>query len=214
MDPERPDATLKVGMVGNAAVGKTSLMVKYCENKYDEDYNQTLGVNFMEKTIKIKSKNILLSIWDLGGKAEFVKMLPLVCDEAKAILFLFDLTRLESLAQVKQWYKHTRTLNRGAQPYLIGTKYDLFVQEPEEYQIDITAQARKYAKTMKAPLIFCSVQASINVKKIFYLILSKFLNVNLKIEEIKQVGYPLLEYTSWRLQGESQGHPDGDTEKT
>lgn len=62
----------------------------------------------MEKTIKVKNKNILFSIWDLGGKAEFVKMLPLVCDEASAILFIFDLTRVDSLASVKQWYKHSR----------------------------------------------------------------------------------------------------------
>lgn len=199
------DATVKVGMVGSAAVGKTSLMVKYVLNKYDEDYNQTLGVSFMEKTMKIKNKNILFSIWDLGGKAEFMKMLPLVCDEAEAILFIFDLTRVDTLAAIKQWFKHSRGLNRSAQPFLIGTKYDLFMQESEEYQADMTAQARKYAKSMKAPLIFCSVQASINIKKIFNLILARYLNVNLKIEEIKEVGYPILEYTSWRLQGDPGG---------
>jgi len=199
------DATIKVGMVGSAAVGKTSLMVKYVENKYDEDYNSTLGVSFMEKPIKIKNKTILFSLWDLGGKAEFMKMLPLVCDEAEAILFLFDLTRLETLGSVRQWYKHARANSRQFQPYLIGTKYDLFVQHEEDYQKDVTNQARKYAKSMKAPLIFCSVQASINIKKIFNLILSRYLGVNLKIEEITAYGYPILQYSGWRLQGDAQG---------
>ena len=54
-------------MVGDAQTGKTSLMVKYVEGSFDEDYIQTLGVNFMEKTVSIRNANITFSIWDLGG---------------------------------------------------------------------------------------------------------------------------------------------------
>lgn len=49
-------------------VGKTTLMVKYVENKFDEDYIQTLGVNFMEKSITLRNTEITFSIWDLGGQ--------------------------------------------------------------------------------------------------------------------------------------------------
>lgn len=69
---------VKVGMVGDSQIGKTSLMVKYVEGSFDEDYIQTLGkfrnrqkfmtgVNFMEKTIAIRNTEITFSIWDLGG---------------------------------------------------------------------------------------------------------------------------------------------------
>lgn len=51
-------------------VGKTTLMVKYVENKFDEDYIQTLGVNFMEKSITLRNTEITFSIWDLGGQSE------------------------------------------------------------------------------------------------------------------------------------------------
>jgi len=54
-------------MVGDPQIGKTSLMVKYVEGKFNEDYIQTLGVNFMEKTIELKNAEITFSIWDLGG---------------------------------------------------------------------------------------------------------------------------------------------------
>ena len=70
MRPERgPDTEpgSQVGMVGDAQTGKTSLMVKYVEGSFDEDYIQTLGVNFMEKTVSIRKVNITFSIWDLGG---------------------------------------------------------------------------------------------------------------------------------------------------
>ena len=57
---------VKVGMVGDAAIGKTSLMVKYVEGNFNEDYIQTLGVNFMEKSIALRNTDITFSIWDLG----------------------------------------------------------------------------------------------------------------------------------------------------
>ena len=57
-------------MVGDSQIGKTSLMVKYVEGSFDEDYIQTLGVNFMEKTITVRRTTITFSIWDLGGQRE------------------------------------------------------------------------------------------------------------------------------------------------
>ena len=57
---QRNAVVLKVGMVGDARVGKTTLMVKYVENKLDEDYIQTLGVNFLEKTVTLRNNDITL----------------------------------------------------------------------------------------------------------------------------------------------------------
>lgn len=99
-------------MVGEAQIGKTSLMVKYVENRFDEDYIQTLGVNFMEKIVMLKNTEITFSIWDLGGQREFTNMLPLVCNDAVVILFMFDLTRDSTLRGIKDWYKQVRGLNR------------------------------------------------------------------------------------------------------
>ena len=91
---------------------KTSLMVKYVEGSFDEDYIQTLGVNFMEKTISVRRTTITFSIWDLGGQREFVNMLPLVCNDAVAILFMFDLSRKSTLNSVKEWYRQARGFNK------------------------------------------------------------------------------------------------------
>jgi Gtp-binding protein of the ras superfamily involved in termination of M-phase len=150
---------IKVGMVGDAQIGKTSLMVKYVEGSWDEDYIQTLGwwrvpkrvkanadcltgVNFMEKTISIRNTEITFSIWDLGGQREFVNMLPLVCNDAVAILFMFDLTRKSTLNSIKEWYRQGRGFNKTAIPFLIGTKYDHFVNFPREDQEEISTQVR------------------------------------------------------------------------
>ena len=111
-------------------------MVKYVEGSFDEDYIQTLGayspridihhcledvaenispfqgVNFMEKTISVRRTTITFSIWDLGGQREFVNMLPLVCNDAVAILFMFDLSRKSTLNSVKEWYRQARGFNK------------------------------------------------------------------------------------------------------
>ncbi|CAG8434690.1 12383_t:CDS:10 [Ambispora gerdemannii] len=175
---------LKVGMVGDSQIGKTSLMVKYVEGSFDEDYIQTLGVNFMEKTISIRNTEITFSIWDLGGQREFVNMLPLVCNDAMAILFMFDLSRKSTLNSIKEWYRQARGFNKIAIPFLIGTKYDHFATFPNEEKEEITKQARRFASVMKAPLIFCSTSHSINVQKIFKIVLSKVFDLKCTIPEI------------------------------
>lgn len=136
----RNHVVIKVGMVGDAQIGKTSLMVKYVEGSWDEDYIQTLGVNFMEKTISIRNTEITFSIWDLGGQREFVNMLPLVCNDAVAILFMFDLTRKSTLNSIKEWYRQGRGFNKTAIPILVGTKYDHFVNFPAQDQEEISNQ--------------------------------------------------------------------------
>lgn len=79
-------------------------------------------------------------------------------------------------------------------PLLVGTKYDEFVNLSDADQEEITRQARKYAKVMKAPLVFCSTAESINVQKIYKIVLAKVFDLNCTLTEISDVGGPILEY--------------------
>jgi GTP-binding protein of the ras superfamily involved in termination of M-phase len=94
-------------------------------------------------------------------------MLPLVCNDAVAILFMFDLTRKTTLNSVKEWYRQARGFNKASRwpgtgliadaqtaiPVLIGTKYDTFAGFPREEQEEITKQAKRFSKAMHAPLV-------------------------------------------------------------
>jgi len=186
--------TVKLGMVGDAQVGKTSLMVKYVDGTFDEDYIQTLGVNFMEKMVSVRNTEITFTIWDLGGQKEFLNMLPLVCNDALAILFIFDLTRKSTLVSIKEWYRQVRGFNKSAKPILIGNKYDLFSQYDSEQQEETIMQARKFAKAMKSPLIFCSSSDSTNVQNVFKICLSQIFDLKCTIPQICDVGQPILEF--------------------
>mmetsp|Transcript_14306 Transcript_14306/g.16617 ORF Transcript_14306/g.16617 Transcript_14306/m.16617 type:complete len:232 (-) Transcript_14306:347-1042(-) len=191
---KRNSVVVKVGMVGDAQIGKTSLMVKYVEGKFDSDYIETLGVNFMEKSITLKNAEVTFSIWDLGGEREFISMLPLVCNDALVILFMFDLSKRATLTSIKEWYRQVRGLNKQAFAFLIGTKYDVFTKLPHDEQKEVTKQARKFAKAMKAPLIFSSASHSINVQKVFKIVFGKVFNVDPKVGVVSKLGDPILEY--------------------
>lgn len=194
-DPSaQENVVVKIGMVGDAGVGKTSLMVKYVEGSFDEDYIQTLGVNFMEKKVSLRNTQITFSIWDLGGQKEFISMIPLVCNESAVMLFLFDLARPATLASVKEWYRQVRAHNKTAIPFLVGTHFDAFAQQPPDAQAETVKTARKYAAAMKAPLVFTSASLGVNIQKLFKVALSKTFNLKCAVQPIQNAGEPLLEY--------------------
>lgn len=190
----RNQVDIQVGLVGDAQVGKTSLMVKYVQNIFDEEYTQTLGVNFLKRKVSIRSTDIIFSLMDLGGQREFINMLPIAALGSSVIIFLFDLTRPETLNSIKEWYRQALGLNDAAIPLLVGTKYDLFIDLDEEYQDKVSKTSMKYAQVMDAPLIFCSTAKSINVQKIFKIALAKIFNLTLTVPEINEIGDPLLIY--------------------
>ncbi len=79
---------------------------------------------------------------------------------------------------------------------MVGTKYDIFSQLPPEEIEEVDKMARKYAKAMKAPLIFSSASHSINVQKIFKIVLAKVFDLKSTVAEITNVGEPLLIYNA------------------
>lgn len=67
-----------------------------------------------------------ISLWDIGGSDGYQVMIPLCANDANAFLLLFDLTNLQSLLNLRKWYKNVRRLNDGAFILLVGTKYEKF----------------------------------------------------------------------------------------
>jgi len=195
-NPKSKHLNVKVGMVGESQVGKTSLMVKYVEDKFGEEYIETLGVNFMEKTVNLRNVMVTISLWDIGGQEEYKNLMSLVCSDAKVLLFLFDLTRKQSLYMIRDWYRSARKLTRYAMPFLVGCKFDLFAEKSLDFREDITQTARTFSTAMKAPIIYCSSSHSINVKTIFQLILASVFDLRLKVPEESSSSKPIVEYKS------------------
>ena len=161
----RSSTTLvKVAMVGDSQVGKTSLMERFCEATFDETQLHTQGVNFMERSVTLSGQDVTFSIWDIGGHTDSESMLPLVCNDAAALLLLFDLTRPETLDAIRDWHRKARALNKCAMPFLVGCKYDLLLEQPVEEQLHMVSIARRFAAAVDAPLIFCAPSVPVSAR--------------------------------------------------
>lgn len=101
-----------------------------------------------------------------------------------------------------------------ATPFLIGTKYDYFSTLKMEEKKEMTLQARRFAKAMKAPLLFCSASHAINIHKIFKVVLAKVFDLKCTVPQITEVGDPIIEYEQSATATEGEGHAEGGDQDT
>ncbi|KAF8700414.1 hypothetical protein HU200_034351 [Digitaria exilis] len=187
--------SLKVSLLGDCQIGKTSFMVKYVGDEGDEQNGlQMTGLNLMDKTMAVRGARIAYSIWDVAGDVQSVDHIPIACKDAVAILYMFDLTSRCTLNNIIDWYERARKWNKTAIPILIGTKFDDFAQLPLEMQWAIVNQARAYARAMKATLFFSSATHNINVNKIFKFITAKLFNLPWTVERNLTIGEPIIDF--------------------
>jgi Gtp-binding protein of the ras superfamily involved in termination of M-phase len=146
-EPPSSPPLVKVALVGDSGVGKTSLMVRYVEGTFDETQLPTQGVNFMEQTVSVQGHELTFSVWDIGG-SHFESMLPLVCNDAAVVLLMFDLCRRESIDSIRKWHEKARSFNKHAVPILVGCKWDQLMLLPEEEQRHVEDMARRFAKAV------------------------------------------------------------------
>lgn len=117
---------IKVCLVGDGAVGKTSLRENYLGRGFTTNYLMTMGADFAIKKMKIQNYEIKFQIWDLAGQAHFSRVRSLYYKGSRGFLMIYDLTRLSSYENVLNWIDEIkRNVTRESIPFvLIGNKSD------------------------------------------------------------------------------------------
>jgi len=132
-------AFFKVIIIGDGAVGKTSICTHITTQEFFADYNLTVGCDFFIKKIYVNNVSVTLQIFDVGGQDHFAKMRPIFADGAKGIFLAFDVTRRDSFYNLEDWYESVKDgLDPRAPKILIATKSDLNT-EAEVWKEDIEA---------------------------------------------------------------------------
>ncbi|KAE8707323.1 Glutamate receptor isoform 1 [Hibiscus syriacus] len=186
---------LKISLLGDPQIGKTSFLAKYIGDEKDEqEDNHEKGLNLMDKTFVVEGARIYYSIWEVDGAEKSQNHIPLACQDSVAILFMFDLTSRCTLNNVISWYQEARKWNQTAILILIGTKFDDFIQLPIDLQFTIASQARAYAKAINATLFFSSAAYNINVNKIFKFVTTKLFDLPWTIERNLTIGEPIIDF--------------------
>ena len=154
---------IKICLLGEANVGKTSLVYRYIEDKFRESYKSTLGVNLLKKDMSIPGYgDVSAQIWDLGGQESFKSLRRLYLEGANGSLLVFDRTKKKTFEKCDDWIESFRETRENAPIVLLGNKSDL------EHQIEITeTEASDYAKAHKIELVLTSAKTGQNVEDAF-----------------------------------------------
>ena len=168
---EEPKYIIKITLLGEKNVGKTSLVYRYIENKFRESYKATLGVNLLKKDMEVDGNSVSAQIWDLGGQDSFKSLRKLYLEGANGALVMFDLTERKTFEKLNEWVESFKEA-RGEQPIvLIGNKSDL------ENQRKITdMEASNYAKENNMELMLTSAKTGQNVEEAFIKLTKRILD--------------------------------------
>ncbi|KAI5729016.1 hypothetical protein M8J77_024228 [Diaphorina citri] len=127
------DYSLKFLTIGNAAVGKTSFLVRYADDVFDSKYKSTVGIDFREKRLVYKShendrsQRVFLQLWDTAGQERFLSLTTGLYRGTMGFLLIFDVTNENSFKDVEKWLLQIKTHAYTENPDIVicGNKIDL-----------------------------------------------------------------------------------------
>ena len=119
------DYLFKILLIGDAGVGKSTMLLKFVDDIFTTSYLSTIGVDFKIKTIELDNKIIKLQIWDTAGQERFRTITSSYYRGAYGIFVVFDLTQLDTFTNVQMWLNEIEKYSHNPKIIIIGAKEDL-----------------------------------------------------------------------------------------
>ena len=166
---ERKQFQRKICLLGDGAVGKTSLIRKFVLEKFDDKYLPTIGTKVSRKEVVItfQRENVVVDltmiIWDIVGQRAYQKLRRMYYQGANGALVVCDVTRGETLESMKEWTRSLFQVSRPVPVLFLANKSDL-IHKAEFKPPDMEAISAEY----KSPFFYTSAKSGANVNKAFY----------------------------------------------
>lgn len=120
------DYLYKILLIGDSSVGKTSVLLRYIDGKFDPESRSTIGVDFKVATLDIGGKSVKLQLWDTAGQETFRTIVSSYYRGAHGVIFVYDVTAEQTFNSVERWFSEaTSNLRQKVPMLLIGNKIDL-----------------------------------------------------------------------------------------
>ncbi len=154
--------SLKVVFLGDTAVGKSCLAVRFARNEFFEFQEPTIGAAFLGKNINLNDKRYKFEIWDTAGQERYRSLAPMYYRGAKAAVIVYDITDEDTFKGAKTWVSEIQKKSENCLILLVGNKVDLTMNR----KVDIH-MVKEYVDNNNLIYMESSAKTGLNVDKIF-----------------------------------------------
>ncbi|TYJ57608.1 GTP-binding protein ypt2 [Cryptococcus floricola] len=160
------DFLIKLLLIGDSGVGKSCLLLRFCEDSWTPSFITTIGIDFKIRTIELDGKRIKLQIWDTAGQERFRTITTAYYRGAMGILLIYDVTDEKSFSNIRTWLANIEQhASPGANKILIGNKCDW-----EEKRAVTLEQGRALADEFGLRFLETSAKANEGVEEAFFIL--------------------------------------------
>jgi len=153
----------KIVLLGEGCVGKTSLVLRYVEDKFHDKHFSTIQASFLTKKINLEGRRVTLAIWDTAGQERFHALGPIYYRESHAAILVYDITDQDSFVKVQNWVKELkRILGDKVVLAIVGNKTDL--EKDRNVPIE---EALQYSKLVGATHFQTSAKMNCGIEELF-----------------------------------------------
>ncbi|KAH9387322.1 Ras-related protein Rab-8A [Nematocida major] len=160
---------LKLLIIGESNVGKTSILQRFIENKFEKSFSTTIGIDFRSKTIQIDGREVELQIWDTAGQERFFSITRSYYRGSDGIFLTFDLTSESSFDSLSKWIGEIRDKVEEKVPiFLLGNKKDLLDESKGEIsELKTVSKIREISEQLNVSWYGTSAKSGENIEEIF-----------------------------------------------
>ena len=116
----------KIIFLGDQYVGKSSILNRFYQDKFENEYEATIGLDFHSKNVEINNNAVRLLLYDTAGQEKFKSLIPMYIRDANIIIVVYDISNKDSFIHTEHWVNETRDLKREDAIFvLVGNKIDL-----------------------------------------------------------------------------------------
>lgn len=190
------DYLFKIILIGNSGVGKTSIINRYVDEIYTENFISTIGVDFKIKTVRFNNLTVKLQIWDTAGQERFKAITTSYYRGSHCIFIVFDVTDTQSFNDIPSWIEEIKKQVNDALIVILANKID--IKDRPTVQEDEILKTIEEQKLDKKLFKFISAKENTNIESIFTMIVEKLIERVSLEENEEQAEYPEIEYPTGR----------------